>query len=96
LKSRRRPEEKYRGGASHDSQHPTLAEKRVELLGNQSALALELLFTVAGAVIFSGLLSYVDPGHYSSSAARNFSSVIDEFLCAFSLRLTTRRVERAL
>jgi hypothetical protein len=61
LKSKGRPEEKYRGGASHDSQHPALAEKRVEVFGNQSALALELPFTVAGPVTFNGLLGYADP-----------------------------------
>jgi hypothetical protein len=62
LKSRRSPEEKYRGDASHDWRHPTLAEKRVKVLGNQSALALELPFSMAGAVIFSGLLRDADPG----------------------------------
>jgi len=50
------PEEKNRGGSSHHSQHPTRAEKRVEAFGNQSALGLELRVTMAGAVIFVGLL----------------------------------------
>jgi hypothetical protein len=62
LKSRRRPEEKYCGDASHDWRHPTLAEKRVKVLGNQSALALGQPFTMAGAVIFSGLLKDADQG----------------------------------
>ena len=56
------PEEKNRGGSSHDSQHPTPAEKRVEAFGNQSALGLELPLTMAGAVIFVGLLGYADRG----------------------------------
>jgi hypothetical protein len=60
LKSRRRPEEKYCGDASHDWRHPTLAEKRVKVLGNQSARALQQPFTMAGAVIFSGLLKDAD------------------------------------
>jgi ATP synthase protein I len=35
------------------------SQKRVKDFGNQSALALELPFTLVGAVVFSGLLGYL-------------------------------------
>jgi len=81
------PEEKNRGGASHDSQHPTPAEKRVEAFGNQSALGLELPLTMAGAVIFVCLLGYADRGGLHLVLWHgNLSSVTDEFLWTSSLR----------
>ena len=46
---------------------------------------------MAGAVIFSGLLRDADPGGLTpGSVARNFSSVIDEFLWVSSLRAERR------
>ena len=92
------PEEKNRGGSSHDSQHPTPAEKRVEAFGNQSALGLELPLTMAGAVIFVCLLGYPDGGGLTpGSVARNLSCVIDEFAGApFASFGMTRTVEGAL
>jgi len=41
-----------------DEQNPD-NHKRVKDFGNQSALAMELPFTLVGAVVFSGLLGYL-------------------------------------
>lgn len=45
---------------SDDSQkNSEPAQKRVQKFGNQSALAMELPFTLVGAVIFGGFLGYL-------------------------------------
>ena len=47
------------GPESSPGTAPASERKRLKDFGNQSALAMELPFTLVGAVVFSGLLGYV-------------------------------------